>query len=164
MRRIWLVPLLVSSCMIIGFLLFVFLSNPLVINGASTYTDGEGRQEIVFQFDNEGYRNITILDVTINSSQPSSVALGVSYDTGQHVQSGVDNPLILFMEVDAEAIRPRLNKEQIDDALRKKEMTPIHYGILVTNAGEWLEGMTITYSYFGVHVRKKVDLRRWTVD
>ena len=66
-----------------------------------------------------------------NQAGDKKVELGVSYDTSQIVQSGTDNKLIMFGELDKEYVNPRIPSREILGIINKNEMTPIHYGIRI---------------------------------
>ncbi|MDR7071492.1 hypothetical protein [Fictibacillus barbaricus] len=147
------------------FFTFVQLSYPIRIDGVSTSTKEDGKKEIVFQFYNLGLKRITIKEVTLNHrKQPKELALGISYDTEHLVQSGIDNPMIKFMKVDAAPIKPKLNKKEITDAFNRKENTPIYYGIKMEFEKEPIKSMTVKYKYFGFLVTKKYDLELWNLE
>ena len=101
------------------FFTFVQLSNPIRIDGVSTSTKKDEKKAVVFQIYNIGLNRITIKEVTLNHRrQPKEIALGISYDTGHLVQSGIDNPMIKFMKIDAAPINPKLNKKEITEAIK----------------------------------------------
>ncbi|WNB90967.1 hypothetical protein [Bacillus sp. NEB1478] len=153
--------------LIIGavFLSFVQLSNPIRIDGVSTSTKEDGKKTVIFQIHNIGLKRITIKEVTLNhSKQPKELALGISYDTGHLLQSGIDNPMIKFMKVDSAPIIPKLNKKEITDAINRKENTPIYYGIKVESYKEPIKSMTVKYKYFGFLVTKKYNLESWNLE
>jgi hypothetical protein len=139
------------------FLGFIYLSNPIVINGSSTYEDMNENKEIVFHFDNEGINKVLIKEVLINN-QVGKVDLGISYDTSHIVQSGTDNESIKFVDLGEEFVNPRLSSDQVLDALNKKENTPIHYGIRIRNYKEPIEFISIKYKYFGLPVSKEINV------
>ncbi|HYK72260.1 MAG TPA: hypothetical protein VEV44_03865 [Pseudoneobacillus sp.] len=145
------------------FFIFVQLSNPLQIDGVSTTTYEEGKEELVFHIYNQGIKRIKIKEVAINSNKlPKEVSLGVSYD-GQLVKGGTDNPFIKFMRIDSEFIEPRLSQEEFKAAIKRRDMTPIHYGIRVEFYGEVIKKITIKYKYFGFPVKKTFLLERWNL-
>ena len=150
---------------VVVFFAFVQLSNPIRIDEVSTNTKEDGKKEVVFQIYNKGLKRITIKEVTLNHrKQPKELALGISYDNSQLVQSGFDNPMIKFMEVDAEPINPKLNPKEITEAINRKENTPIYYGIKVEFYQEPIKSMTVKYKYFGFLVTKKYNLELWNLE
>lgn len=156
-----LIPLLTG----VVFFTFVQLSNPIRIDGVSTSTKEDGKKEIVFQIYNKGLKRITIKEVTLNNGkQPKELALGISYDTGHLVQIGTDDPMIKFMKVDAAPIKPNLNNKEISEAIKRKENTPIYYGIKVEFHNEPIKSMTVKYKYFGFSVTKKYNLELWNIE
>lgn len=145
------------------FITFVQLSNPILIDGVSISTKEEGKNDVVFQIYNKGFKSIRIKEVTLNNKkQPKELALGISY-VSQLVQSGTDNPFIKFMKIDSELIEPRLTIKEMREAIKSKGMTPIHYGIRVEYYEEPIESMTIKYQYFGFPVTKKYSLESWNI-
>ncbi|ALC91730.1 hypothetical protein AM500_19545 [Bacillus sp. FJAT-18017] len=153
--------LTVLSIMLTGtlvvFLGLIYFSNPITINGSSTYEDMNGNKEIVFHLDNEGISKVLIKEVLINN-QVGKVDLGISYDTSHIVQSGTDNESIKFVDFGEEFVNPRLSSDQVIDALNKKENTPIQYGIRIKNFKQPIEFITIKYKYFGLPVSKEINV------
>jgi hypothetical protein len=144
---------------------FIQISNPIRIDGVSTSMIDEGKKEVVFQIDNIGLKRIKIKEVTLNHmKQPEELALGISYDSGHLVQSGTDDPMIQFMKIDAASVNPKLNKKEINEAINRKEKTPINYGIKVVYDKEPIKSLTIKYLYFGFQVTKKYDQELWDLE
>jgi hypothetical protein len=139
------------------FLGLIYFSNPIVINGSSTYEDMNGNKEIVFHLDNEGINKVLIKEVLINN-QVGKVDLGISYDTSHIVQSGTDNESIKFVDLGEEFVNPRLSSDQVIDAINKKENTPIQYGIRIKDFKEPIETITIKYKYFGLPISKEINV------
>jgi hypothetical protein len=150
---------------VVVFFTFVQLSNPIRIVGVSSSDKEEGKKEVVFQIYNIGLKSITIKEVTLNHRKhPKELALGISYDTGHLVQSGIDNPMIKFMKINAAPINPKLNSKEITEAIKRKEMTPIYYGIKVEFYNDPIKSMTVKYKYFGFPVTKKYNLELWNLE
>ncbi|MFP5116001.1 hypothetical protein ACSU64_27200 [Bacillaceae bacterium C204] len=148
----------------VGFFKFVQLSNPIRIDGISTYTKEDGKEEVVIQIYNNGLKRITIKEVTLNHRKhPKELALGVSY-SGHLVQSGTDDPMIKFMKIDAAPIYPKLNPKEMTEAINRKENTPIYYGIKVEFYKGPIKSMTVKYKYFGFLVTKKYNLESWYIN
>ena len=142
---------------ILVFLGFVYLSKPIVLDGSSTYEDMNGNKDSVIHFYNEGISKVLLKEVLINNQAGTKeVELGVSYDTSQIVQSGTDNKLIMFGELDKEYVNPRIPSGEILGIINKKEMTPIHYGIRIMDYDEPIESITIKYKYLGFPVYKEI--------
>ena len=159
MKKIRNVTFIVLVCLSLGFLGFIYLSNPIVINGTSIYKDANGNDEIVFDVNNEGINKLRIKEVLINN-QPNNqlIDLGISYDTLQIVQSNTDNELIKFYALDEKSVLPQKTSDEVAAALTQKEMTPLHYGIRVNNFKEPIESITIKYKYFGLSVSKEIKV------
>lgn len=145
------------------FYTFVQYSNPIQIDGGSWTT--EGKKEIVYQFYNKGLTSITIKEVTVNNGKkPIALALGISY-SGRLVQPvtgdpRLDDPRTKFMKIDAVPIYPRLNPNEINAAIHRKDNIPIYYGIKMAYK-EPIESITVKYTYFGLPVTKKINLESW---
>ncbi|SFA87719.1 MULTISPECIES: hypothetical protein [unclassified Bacillus (in: firmicutes)] len=149
---------------VLVFITFAKFSNPICIDGVSISIKEDGKNDVVFHIYNKGLKSVTIEEFTLNNkNHPKGLALGISYDTQQLVQSGTNNPLIKFMKIDSELIEPRLTNQEMKEAIKRKEMTPIHYGIRVEYDEEPIESMTIKYQYFGFAVTKKYSLERWNL-
>ncbi|WP_043932926.1 hypothetical protein [Bacillus sp. EB01] len=157
MKKSFTVLSIILTGTLVAFLGFIYLSNPIVINGSSTYEDTNENIEIVFHLDNEGINKVLIKEVRINN-QVGKVDLGISYDTSDIVQSGTDNESIKFVDLGEEFVNPRLSSDQVIDALNKKENTPIQYGIRIKNFKEPIEFITIKYKYFGLPVSKEINV------
>lgn len=143
------------SVVVISFVLFGYISKPLLFDGYSTREYEDGTKEIVLHIENHGIREITIRKVFINHKDlPEDVSLGITYDNGQLVQPGVSNPMIRFFEIDKHAVNLRLSGEEITKAILEKEMTPISYGIKLNTFNEPITNMTVVYQYFGLAVTK----------
>ncbi|WP_078548599.1 hypothetical protein [Litchfieldia alkalitelluris] len=156
--------IVILGILILSFVAFIQFSNPLKMDGIFTTTNENGKIDIVFEVSNEGFNRIKLREVTINNNKtPDSLELGISYDTGHLVQSGLDHPLIRFTEIDEKYIFPSLSPQESMKAIERKEMTPIHYGIKVEFHDELMESMTIKYYYFGFPVTKKYSLERWDI-
>ncbi|GGI11657.1 hypothetical protein [Gottfriedia solisilvae] len=145
------------------FYTFVQYSNPIQIDGGSWTT--EGKKEIVYQFYNKGLRRITIKEVTVNhGKKPNGLALGISYG-GRLVQPVTDDPddqwgRIKFVKIDAVPVYPRLNPNEINEAIHRKDNTLIYYGIKMEYK-EPIQSITVKYTYFGLPVTKKIKLESW---
>ncbi|MDW0118357.1 hypothetical protein QTL97_15605 [Sporosarcina thermotolerans] len=159
MKKLTLVTSIILFGLLVVFLGFIYISNPIVMNGSySTYEDMSGEKDIVIHFYNEGISRVLLKEVLINKRVNSKVELGVSYDTLQIVQSGTDNNLIVFGELDKEYVDPKITSEEILGIINKKEMTPIHYGIRIKDYEEPIESITIKYKYLGFPVTKEIKL------
>lgn len=157
MKKLALVTSIILLGTIAGFFGFIYLSNPIVLNGSnSTVEDVSGDKDIVIHFFNEGISRLQLKEVLINKRVSNKVELGVSYDSSQIVQSGTDNKLIVFGELDKEYVNPRIPSEEIPGVINKNEMTPIHYGIRIKDYEESIESLTIKYTYLGFHVSKEI--------
>ncbi|WP_026674885.1 hypothetical protein [Alkalihalobacterium bogoriense] len=144
---------------ILAFFLFIYTSQPLKIEGHSTFDDGH-TQVVVYELHNDGFTKVHIKDVAVNGRSDSDIVqLGVSYDTSQFVQFLSDNPNIMFMEFDQEPIFPKVSPKDIKAIIEKNEMTPIHYGIKVEQPEHLIESLTIQYRYFGFPVTKTYKVR-----
>ncbi|MGM0881276.1 MAG: hypothetical protein ACQEXQ_09555 [Bacillota bacterium] len=147
--------------LILGLLVGIFIwylnTDPLADNGLGTTTFKDGRQdEYVVQLSNEGYGKIDIRSVKINDNEtPHLVQLGVTYDAPNIVQILPDEPAIEFMDINASSIFPKLTTEEFQAAIKKKEHTPMQYGIRIRH-GEKIESVTIKYKYFGFTKTKKI--------
>ena len=154
---------LIIACLIIsligGFLSFVYLSNPLVMAGFKTiHTKPNNTFDITYNIYNKGSRNIEIQEVYINGkASHETIDLGISFDTSQIVQAGTTNPNTLFFPLQEQPVKPKLTNEEIEDALKKKEKTPIDYAILVKDFTGTIETMIIKYNYFGFTVTKQFE-------
>ncbi|MDN4608563.1 hypothetical protein [Sporosarcina highlanderae] len=156
MKRRALVKSTILFGIIAAFLGFIYLSNPIVLNGSnSTVENPGGDKDIVIHFHNEGISRVQLKEVLINKRVNNEVELGISYDTSQIVQSGTDNKLIVFGELDSEYVNPQIPSEEIVGIINRKEMTPIHYGLRIKDYGEPIESITIKYRYLGFPVSKE---------
>ncbi|OCA84402.1 hypothetical protein A8F94_17020 [Bacillus sp. FJAT-27225] len=159
MKKLLTVVSIILTGTIVLFLGFIYLSNPIVLNGSSTYEDPNGSRDIVFHLYNEGISKVSIKKVLINNQVDNKkVDLGISYDTPQIVQSGTRNEMIKFFELGDVFVNPRIQSNQVKDALNKKEMTPIHYGIRIKNFTEPIESITIKYKYLGLPITKEINV------
>lgn len=149
------VTLIVLVSIATGFLGFIYLSNPLVLGGSSTYDDFNGYKDIVLDLYNEGISNVLIKEVLINN-QAGNVDLGISYDL-QYVQSHTDNESIKFYELGEKVVNPKKVGEQV--IYNKEEITPIHYGIRIKNFKEPIKSITIKYKYLGLPVSKEIKIK-----
>ena len=155
---------LIIACIIIsligGFISFVYLSNPLVLDGSKTiHTKPNNTFDITYNIYNKGSRNIEFQEVYINGeASHETIDLGISFDTGHIVQAGTTNPNTLFFPLQEQSVKPKLSNEEIDEALKKKEMTPIDYAIRIKDFTGTIEIMTIKYNYFGFTVTKQFEL------
>ncbi|MFC5602778.1 hypothetical protein [Sporosarcina koreensis] len=156
-KRISITSIILLGTFVI-FLGFIYLSNPIVLNGSSsTYEDINGEKDIIIHFYNEGIGRVLLKEVLINNQVDNTkVELGISYDTSQLVQSGTDNKLIMFGELDKEYVNSRIPSEEILSIINKKEMTPIHYGIRIKDYEKPIESITIKYKYLGFPVSKEL--------
>lgn len=160
--------LLLVGVAFFSFYRLVYASNPIEIEGYSWNTMTEGKTVIVLQFHNKGRKDITLKDITFNQGKkPKELALGISY-SGQLVQPAtgdprMDDPRTKFMNIDAAPIHPRLSPNEINEAIKRKDNTPIYYGIKVEFYQEPIKSMTIKYTYFGVLVTKKINLEFWEI-
>lgn len=144
---------------IVIFLGFVYLSNPIVLNGSSNYDDMNGTKDTVIHLYNKGISKVLLKEVFINNQAGTEkVELGVSYDTLQLVQSGTDNKLIIIQVIDKEYINPRIPSEEILGVINENDMTPIHYGIRIKDSEEPIESITFKYNYLGFPVVKEIKI------
>lgn len=160
MKKLRVLSLIVLVSVTIGFLCFIYLSNPIVLNGNnSTYEDKNGYHDIVFDIYNQGISKVLIKEVLINEQDSSTkVDLGISYDTLQYVQSESDNKLIIFVALDEAYVNLKIPSDQVVDVINKREMTPIHYGIRIKNYKDPIKTITIKYKYLGLPVSKVINV------
>ncbi|WP_028558935.1 hypothetical protein [Paenibacillus pinihumi] len=137
-------------------LAYVYLSKPLIVNGYSALTHSSGKQEIVYSLVNKSKTGIKIHEVKLGGKLHDEAMVGISFDTGQLVQSGTQNPGIQFFPLNQAVIRPALSTEEVFVAMSKKEMTPIHYGVRVECNNEEMKTLTFTYSYYGLKVTRQL--------
>ena len=158
-KRLPVISILLIGTIVV-FLGFVYFSKPIVLDGSSTYEDMIGNKDIVIHLYNEGISKVLLKKVLINNKAGTKkVELGVSYDTSQNVQSGTDNKLIMFGELEKEYVNPRIPSGEILGIINKKEMTPINYGIRIMDYDEPIESITIKYKYLGFPVTKKITFK-----
>ena len=142
-----------------GFLSFVYLSNPLVLDGSRTeYLKPNNSFDITYDIYNKGSRNIEIQEVLINHASNETIELGISFDS-QFVQAGTSNPNTLFFALQQHPVKPELTPEEKNEAFKKKEMKPMQYGILLKDFTGTLHTITIKYKYFGLTVTKHYELQ-----
>lgn len=159
LKKIRNVTLIVFACLAIGFIGFIYQSNPITLYGSSIYKDSNGNNEIVFDFYNEGILKVKIKEVLIpNQSSNQLVDLGISYDNSHAVQSNTDNELIKFYPFGEKFVLTKKSRDEIADAHERKQMTPMSYGIRVNNFKEPMEYITIKYTYFGIPVSKDIQV------
>ena len=158
-KRLTVISIILTGAIVV-FLGFVYLSKPIVLDGSSTYENRNGNKDIVIHLYNEGISKVLLKEVLINNQAGTNKAeLGVSYDTSQNVQSGTDNKLIMFGELEKEYVNTRIPSGEIQGIINKKEMTPIHYGIRIMDYDEPIESITIKYKYLGFPVSKKINFK-----
>ena len=145
-----------------GFISFVYLSNPLVLDGSRTeYLNPNNPNnlfDITYDIYNKGSRNIEIQEVLINHASNETIELGISFDS-QFVQAGTSNPNTVFFALQQHPVKPELTPEEKNEAFKKKEMKPMHYGILLKDFTGTLHTITIKYKYFGLTVTKHYELQ-----
>ena len=161
MKKIWFLITPIAIFLLIGgFISFIYFSNPISINGIFTNYKDQGLKEIVFNIENMGIKELTLKEVTINHNKtPKELALGISYDTLQVVQSGTDSQNIKFMDLNKENIYPKIPSEKVIEIINRNEMTPISYGIRVEFYEENIETLNVKYKYFGFPVTKKISVK-----
>ena len=117
-----------------GFISFIYLSNPLVLDGSRTEylnpNNPNNSFDITYDIYNNGSRNIEIQEVLINHASNETIELGISFDS-QFVQAGTSNPNTVFFALQQHPVKPELTPEEKNEAFKKKEMKPMHYGILL---------------------------------
>jgi hypothetical protein len=164
MKKGYIIGASVLFILILSALSSIYLSNPIIINGISEYHK-DGRKEIVLETINKGISSIRIQEVRVNgNNKPKRIYLGISYDTNQMVQYGLNDPLIQFVALDKEDIIPELTIDETLKAIKRKEKTPIKYGIRIEFCEEAIHNVTVKYKYFGFVIRKKIPLEKWNID
>ncbi len=140
-----------------GFYAFVHLSNPIVLDGfSSTSLNPDGSMDISYSFYNAGVSKIQIQEVFLDDvASKGTIDLGISHDTTQIVQAGTTSPNTLFYNLQEKTIHPRLSEEEITEALNKKVMTPIFYGIRIKEYKGPIHTIAIQYKYLGLTVTKE---------
>lgn len=125
--------------------------------GVGTFIDPDGRVAYTIHLDNTGFANVTLLDAWVNDGdQPEVLQLGASFNSGHLVQAGIDDPAIVFMDLGALPIRPKLSPEALQEAIRNKdEKIPTLYGLHVVYQGQ-VESVTIKYKYLGMVKTKRI--------
>lgn len=158
MKQRWLiVPVLLLP--ILALAVLFMNTDKLEVEGISTYTDPEGRVEYVLDLTNGGFVDVTLLDAWVNDGERPDMQLGVSFSSMQMVQAGIDDPAVVFMELDAMPIRPKLSPEAMTEAVQEKDGSiPTLYGLRFAYAGQ-VESVTIKYRVLGMVKTKKVT--RW---
>ena len=159
MKKLRNIIAILVGCIVIGFIGFIYLSNPLVYYGNSTYEEPSGYKDIVFEIKNEGISAVLIKEVLVNN-QPGDeiIELGISHDTFQIVQSETENEQIKFYPLGEMEIITTIPNDQAFKLLREKKMTPFHHGIRVKNYHEPIKTLTIKYKYFGFLVTKELNV------
>lgn len=146
--------------LIVGLVIGYMSVDVLEDTGLGTFTDPEGRVAYTIHLDNTGFANVTLLDAWVNDGeQPEVLQLGASFNSGHLVQAGVDDPAIVFMELGAMPIRPKLSPEALQEAIHNKDaQIPTLYGLHFAYQGK-VESVTIKYKYLGVLKTKRIS--RW---
>ena len=159
MKKLRNIIVILLGCIVLGFVSFIYLSDPLVYYGNSTYEEPSGYKDIVFEIKNEGISKVLIKEVLVNN-QPGDeiIELGISHDTFQIVQSETGNEQIKFYPLGEMEVITKIPKDQAYKLFHQKKMTPFHYGIRVKNYNEPIKTLTIKYEYFGFPVTKEVNV------
>lgn len=153
--------------MTFGLLLLIVLigwyraTNPLQDSGLQTY-ELPSENGVVLGLENKSHFSVKLMDVTVNGeSTTEPVYLGISFDTNSYVAMSPDpDPNIQFMNIVDHPIYTQLTGKDADEAIKRKQHTPIHYGIrIVNNTSKPMKYITIRYKYLGFTKTKTIT--RW---
>ncbi|PZD97452.1 hypothetical protein DNH61_02450 [Paenibacillus sambharensis] len=133
------------------------MADPLLVTGRSN-VDKEQTQ-VYLSLVNEGWGNIKIEEVAVNSKAPATNANFVMSYTGQLVSAGIeDSSQAQFIGIDEGIIPPQLSDAEVRQILRDNEgRIPLHYGVRIVN-DENIHTVHIQYRYLGISRTKTVVL------
>lgn len=159
---------IVQTCLFVMAILGIFIVlwlystvKPLENYGLQTYQT-PNEQGYVLELVNTGAFKIELLDVKVNGEKPPGpVYLGIAFDINTFVSvSSNQDPNMAFMNIRDYPINPSLTGIEIQEALKKKNHTPIHYGLkIVNNDNESVKSVTIRYKYLGL--TKTTTITKW---
>ncbi|MCQ6557526.1 hypothetical protein [Paenibacillus mendelii] len=154
-RLLLAIGTIISLMVVVGFL-YVYLSDPLRVDGVTTYNNEQ--KQIILSVINEGQGNLHLKRVEVNGDHaPQKAELGISY-TLQLVLGGIESsPQAAFMAIDQQPITPARKAKDNQDIVKKRLSKPVFYGIRITN-GSNVSDVTVTYSYFGLTKSKRIDI------
>ncbi|CAM4448661.1 hypothetical protein [Paenibacillus tarimensis] len=159
-RETRIAMLFVFSLVIVGavaFYTYARMVDPLLVTGWSN-VDKEQKQ-IYVSLVNEGWADINIEEVAVNSKAPATNAHFVMSYTGQLVSGGIeDSSQAQFIGIDEGIIPPQLSDAEVRQILRDNEgRIPLHYGVRIVN-DENIHTVHIQYRYLGISRTKTVVL------
>ncbi|MGE7921293.1 hypothetical protein ACQKM9_20485 [Viridibacillus sp. NPDC093762] len=157
-KKLW-VTVLILALTLIGVFSFVLLKPPLEI---STLGTSVGNKSVVIGIGNKGFREVKILEVSVNNNEkPSKTKVQVSnalqgfiitddYNNNESEKYGFKNIEEVSIKADTS---PAATYKKLDDgtASKKDEI----YGISVFHS-EAINQVKIKYSYFGISFNKTV--------
>ncbi len=159
--------IVVIVMLLVGILLYFKINPPLDIRGIGSNAEQAGNVTsdkgnpfvIVAQPENNGFVNIRLKEVLINSNEkPIKAELGVGRSNHmvmvtQALGNIEEDEEISFHEISEYPIRPltKVQNEQVDSDTIK------HYGIAVFHY-EKINNLIIKYSYLGIPFEKEIDI------
>ncbi len=149
---------LLSTLIVALIIGFIFLRNLQVLK-ISGITQSSDIKMVILELKNSGFRDIKLLNVTMNESQiPDRSELGVSYSNRLVIGDGLEeDPNIKFYDNISEIkIKPATNQEEKKLIIQSKKR-PTDYGLRIYSKKQ-IVNVTIKYKYLGLIYRKEVVL------
>ncbi len=148
--------LLLSSILL--YLLFL-RPTPIKVGGFTSFTD---ENTIIFEVINEGFVDVELLDVRVNTGmKPAKAELGVSYSLHLVGGGGLDeDPDIEFVDIREVPLKPELSPDEKRAALNQGSRIPLNYGVRLYN-DEPITQIEVKYRYGGITFTREMPMGRF---
>jgi hypothetical protein len=139
-----------------------FLSSPIQV---TQYTKSNDNKSIVLGIENKGWRDVKLVEVTINGRHiPKSVDLGIGYSS-LHVGFDTVDQYVEYVPLDSRGVQPKLSNEKLleqfeklgQEKLSDGALLPTNYGVRIVSDIE-IDSVSIRYKYLFFSIKRDVYL------